>query len=99
MASFAFEDDPNIKKDRPVIVLENNGVFPILTAKITKHPPRDGYWGEYQIVKWAEAGLSNPSTIRLSKRLKLIESDFRIKKGILQPIDILAIQALIKENS
>lgn len=34
-ASFVFEDNPNEVKQRPVLVLDNQTVFPVLVAKAT----------------------------------------------------------------
>lgn len=34
-AKFAFEDDPNTIKTRPVLVLENKKLYPILAAKVS----------------------------------------------------------------
>ena len=97
MAAFAYEDKPGQVSDRPVLVLENKEMYPVLVTKITKHAPREGYTGEYSIKKWKEAGLDYPSTVRLSKRLKLQETDFRRKRGRLHPIDIIEIQKLLSE--
>lgn len=96
-AKFAFEDDPNNVKTRPVLVLENKELYPILTAKITKHSARRNYSGEYEIKEWQEIGLRVPSTIRLSKRLLLQEADFNSKIGKLKPIDIIGVQEKLKE--
>lgn len=97
MASFAYEDKPDQVSDRPVLVLENKEMYPVLVTKITKHAPREGYTGEYSIKKWKEAGLDYPSTVRLAKRLKLQETDFRRKRGRLHPIDIIEIQKILSE--
>ena len=97
MASFAYDDDPTKAKDRAVLVIDDNITFPILVAKVTTHKPRNNYQGEYQIIKWKEAGLNLPSTIRLSKQLLLEKINFRKKKGRLHPIDIIAVQKLISD--
>jgi len=96
-AQFAYEDAPNIKKFRPILVIENKEFYPILGAKITSHKIRNNYPGEYSIKKWKEAGLTKESTIRLSKRLLLEEIDFKEKIGRLSPIDILGVQEKFKE--
>lgn len=96
-AEFAFEDNPNISKSRPVLVLENKEFYPILAAKITKHSTRSNYLGEYTIKEWREIGLTFPSTIRLSKRLLLQEVDFKYKIGKLKPIDVIGVQEKLKE--
>ena len=96
-AKFAFEDDPNTVKTRPILVLENRELYPILAAKITSHPSRSNYLGEYEIKEWREIGLKSPSPIRLSKRLLLQEVDFNRKIGRLKPIDIIGVQEKLKE--
>lgn len=53
--------------------------------------------GEYTIKKWKEAGLTYPSTIRLSKRLLLQDTDFKYFIGKLNPIDIIGVQEKLKE--
>lgn len=96
-AEFAFDDNPNISKTRPVLVLENKELYPVLAAKITKHASREYYPGEYEIKDWKSAGLKVPSTIRLSKRLLLQEVDFKSLIGKLKPIDIIGVQEKLKE--
>lgn len=94
-ARFKYED-VNEYKERPVLVLENRFVFPILVAKITSHEPRENYNGEYLIKNWAKAGLSKESTIRLSQILKLEKNDFVKKVGKLQAYDIYNVMQEIK---
>ncbi len=97
-ANFAFEDNPSVIKKRPVLILDNHNFFPILVAKVTKSESRPGYWGEYRIIKWQEAGLDYPSTIRLSKRLILKRIDFAYKIGTLSHLDILNLRELIQSS-
>lgn len=96
-ADVKFEDNANLSKRRPVLVLSNNIVY-ILSLKITSKPPRDNYYGEYELVKWKEAGLDKPSTVRISKKLKLFERDFSFKIGRLAPIDILNIMKFLNNQ-
>lgn len=98
-ANFAFEDNPSVVKKRPVLILDNKKVFPILVAKVTKTKPREEYWGEYSINKWQEAGLDYPSTVRLSKRMSLEDSDLAYKIGQLSISDIIEIQKLISSKN
>lgn len=90
LAAVKFEDEPSAVKRRPVLVLNDDQVY-ILSLKITSRPPRSGYFGEYSLLKWQEAGLHKPSTVRTSKKLQLFERDFVHKIGRLTPIDILNI--------
>lgn len=89
-----FEDDPYKLKERPVLILDNNTAY-ILSAFITSHIPRSNYFGEYAIKEWKAAGLKKASTIRLSKRLPLVEEDLIYKIGKLHPIDILSVQRIL----
>ena len=94
-AKVKFDDNPSVVKMRPVLVVDLNQCY-ILSLKITGHSPRVNYQGEYSIIKWAEAGLAKESTIRCSKKLKLIFSDFEYKLGKLHPIDIIAVQNILE---
>lgn len=93
-AKVAYEDNPEEIKERPVLVMENGACY-IFSFKITSHEPRLNFFGEYRLVKWREAGLHKPSTVRTSKRLRLIESDFVHKIGRLHPIDIIGVMNLL----
>ncbi len=94
-AEVYFEDHPEEAKRRPVLVLENQTCI-VLSLKITSHPPRmDSFRGEYALQKWHYAGLTKPSTVRISKLLRLQRSDFVDKVGELHPIDIGVIERYI----
>ena len=94
-ARFKYEET-NEYKERPVVILENKIVYPILVSKITTHEPRKNFKGEYKIIEWGKAGLDRESTIRLSQRLRLEEKDFVSKIGKLQAIDIVNVMQEIK---
>lgn len=94
-AEYRYEDDPSVTKRRPVLVIDDNCVFPILIAKITSSPPREGYFGEYPIKFWREAGLQKESTVRLSKVLNAEERDLKCKIGRLHPYDIMQIERIM----
>ena len=85
-AYVAFEDDSG-GKQRPILILEDGTVY-VIALMITSHEQRSIY-GEYDITKWQSAGLTKPSTIRVTKRLKLEENDLIHKMGDLQPYDIV----------
>ena len=89
-ATVAFEDYDG-SKVRPVIVFENREAY-ILSLKVTSHPPRRNYQGEFELLRWDVAGLEIPSTVRLSQPLQLMESDFISKIGELDSLDIYGIQ-------
>lgn len=88
-------DDSDERKIRPVVVLENKAAF-IISLKVTSHKPRDSFNGEYDLMRWSDAGLTRPSTVRLQAPLKLVLSDFKSKIGDVDAIDIYAIQQLIE---
>lgn len=92
-----FEDRPTISKIRPVLVVNPDLIY-ILSFKITSHDPREEFPYEYPIHKWKECGLDRPSTIRLSKKLELSESDLTAKRGKLQTLDIFGIQEMIRKR-
>lgn len=93
-AKVAHEDSPALCDDRPVLVIdEKRGIYAAL--KITRTEPRENFWGEYPIKRWKQAGLSDPSTIRISKLLRLEPQDFRRKIGTLKAVDIANIQNYI----
>ena len=70
-SDFGYEDNPNLSKIRPVLILSDRSGIP-LGAKITKHEPRDITKGtDYLLKDYEEAGLKLPSTVRLSQRRKI----------------------------
>ena len=95
IATVKFEDSPEVKKRSVVIVAPNIAYF--LSLKVTTHPPRSHYAGEYVLQMWKEAGLDKPSTVRASKLLKLKDSDLSHKAGRLHPIDIMGLKEIINE--
>ncbi len=96
-ASVRFEDSPD-RKQRPVVII-SPGVAYYLSLKLTTHAPREWCNGEYALQKWSEAGLARPSTVRASKVLQLVDSDFSHKLGRLHPVDILALQTVLIESN
>lgn len=69
---FAFEEDPQKTKKRPVIIAAKNSSqeeLIVLSVKVTSHPPRKGFQGEVALLDWEKAGLIKPSTARCSKYL------------------------------
>ena len=80
-------------KLRPVLVIDENTAYPICCMKMTSHPPRSG---EYELIRWKNAGLMKPTTVRIQKRLMLNSGDFRKKIGLLDPVDIVNIEAMLQ---
>lgn len=93
LAEVRFEDSPE-KKKRPVVIVAPNIAY-YLSLKVTTHPPRPQYQGEYALQMWQEAGLARPSTVRSSKLLELRDSDFCQKVGRLHPVDILRLREIV----
>ncbi len=88
-ARVKFEDSDEVKR-RPVVIINQSAY--ILCLKVTSNPSRNNCTDEYPLRYWKEAGLSMPSTVRLGKKIKLIESDFDEMIGRLHTNDILLIQ-------
>lgn len=93
-ARVKFEDSEEVKK-RPVIIYDNKVTY-IVSFKVTSHEVRKNFKGEYEIIKWQKAGLAKPSVVRLSRMLKMLESDFIEKIGDLDDIDIYGIETLVR---
>jgi len=93
-ANVRFEEDASLSKERPVLIInpesENKIAF-ALTCYITSKPPRPFDDMDYDILKWREAGLDGPSTIRLNKRIEIKKSSLLFKVGKLKTYDILQI--------
>ena len=95
-AKFPFEENPNITKTRPVIVLgkTNNGLTvadlkedSYLSVKVTGHEVRDEDDYDTIIVKWKEANLKKESVARVSKTMNLSKSQFVNKVGLAEDED------------
>lgn len=87
-------------KMRPAIILDNNRMLPLtLVAPVTSHKPRKGYFGEVTLQDWEEAGLSKPSTARLSKITKKEIRPTDRKAGHLSDRDIKTIERYLSRNS
>lgn len=91
-----FEESEGSKK-RPVLILSPEERY-VLSLKMTSHAPRYKRMdGEFEIMKWAEAGLLKPTVIQCSKQLRLEESAFTGKQyGRLTMTDIIGLQQLLK---
>ena len=70
--AFRYEDQPEISKERPVIIgavnKETDEVL-LLAVKVTSHAPRPDCPGEVVLEDWQEAGLEKPSVARCSKHM------------------------------
>lgn len=93
-ADVIFEDEDTVK-ERPVIIISPGEVY-VLSAKVTSTPERS-MWGEYDITKWASAGLDHPSTARLTQIVSLKRCAFSRRIGRLHAYDIANIQKLLAQ--
>jgi len=86
-ATLKFDENKKVKA-RPVLLLENDNVYNVFDIyKITTKNNNDNY--NYEIKKWKEAGLKEPSYIKL-KSIETINKDVlaKDKLGTLQDEDI-----------
>lgn len=95
-AKVEYEENSNIFKVRPVLIIDKFTAY-ILALKITKQSPRYNFEGEYEIQKWKEANLPQPSTIRISKKIKLDPNDLKEWIGQLRPIDRRNVENIMKQ--
>lgn len=88
---FPFEENPNIKKRRPVVVLGKTDdkvtvagleEDAYLSVKVTSHIEREEDEYDTIIVKWKEANLKKESVARVSKTMVLPKSQFIDKVGV-----------------
>lgn len=95
LANVPFEEGIG-SKIRPVLIIDPQHYY-VIVCKMMTHEPRCGFPYEYLLQDWSGAGLSRPTTLRLSKRPRL-EADRLIKKlGVIQPIDLVQIYAMLNE--
>ena len=85
-AKFPYDDNPNIIKERPVIIL-NVETLEVLSVKVTTHEVRDEDEFDTPIIYWKNAGLKRPSIARISKSINLSPENFVNKKGDLHNDD------------
>ena len=81
-------------KIRPALVIDSTGIC-ILVGKMTTHLPRREFPNEYPMIDWAGAGLSCPTTIRLSKITLLAPSQFLKRIGVIQPADQMRVREIL----
>ncbi len=92
-ADVPFEDEPEIKR-RPVIVVNAKEIY-VFALKATSHAPRE--YDEYDVALtyWRECGLTSPTTVRVSKILRLNESMMVSRIGALEAADVFRLQQVI----
>lgn len=96
---FAYEDQPDVLKERPVVVGSIDCERSLaLVVKVTGHGPRSEFPGEVRLEDWKRAGLSKPSVAHCSKVLLVPFTAFRGLKryGHLAPTDAVAVASALK---
>ena len=88
-----YEDNPCIGKKRPVVVISPERLY-VVSLKMTSHPPRTSYPGEYPVADLVQAGLNKPTTVRISKVLKIEYKDIVSFRGRLSDYDLRSIIAI-----
>ena len=88
-AQVKFEDIDEMK-NRPVLILVQIGDQ--ITAYKATGTDRGDSEVEYKLRNWREAGLTKPTSIRITKMLKLSESDLLYKIGKLSEEDIMRLE-------
>jgi len=89
-AYVSYEEDDNIRKERPVLIYNYISDDNIIAVKLTSHDARNER--ECEIRRWKEAGLDKETVIRTDKILRLRKSNFISKRGKLQTVDIFRFQ-------
>lgn len=82
-------------KVRPVMIYDTISAIP-LSHPITSHQARPNYSGDYTIVKWREAGLRVPSTLRMDIIIDNINGVILRQIGRLDEYDIQRIEDLLQ---
>ena len=95
-ATLKYEDN-NTGKARPVILLENDNQYNIFDIyKITTKNNNNKY--NYEIIKWQEAGLKEPSYIKLKSIVTIEKTKLaKTKLGTLQDEDIAGMNKKLVE--
>lgn len=90
-------EDKNRSKKRPVVILSEKEAI-VLSLKMTSHEPRyKKLEGEYELLKWKEAGLIKPTVVQCSKLLRLDKDAITDKKyGRLLAADIIGLTQMLK---
>jgi len=90
-----FEDIEGAKI-RPALVIDPQKNY-VIVGKMTSHAPRDKFPYEYPLQDWQGAGLTKPTTLRLSQRPQIEIGKFKKKLGVVQPIDMVRIYSMLSE--
>lgn len=83
-------------KVRPALVIDPQHNY-VIVGKMTSHAPRDNFPYEYAVQDWQGAGLTRPTTLRLSQRPRLNATCFIKKLGVMQPKDLVEIYSILND--
>lgn len=87
--AFIYYQNETVGKRRPILQVKTSSREPDAFCVITKAPPRNNFPGEIRLEDWQYAGLTIPSTARLSIR---VTTPTRYRKiGTLSTTDALSI--------
>ena len=92
LAVVYFEDNPNVFKERPVVILDDHNAF-CLSLKVTSQKKDSRY--HVELKQWKLAGLDKPSWVDVSKKLMIQENNLIKRIGKLDMEDILVIMRRI----
>ena len=94
-ADVPFDEDINKSKKRPVLIISPTEV---LVLKLTTHGHSDSPKPlEYEILKWAEAGLEVKTFVECNRYVRLTRERFTGKKyGRLQLTDIVLLRQMMR---
>ena len=91
----AFEEDEDIFKVRPVVVIRDNGDTVDCYKCTSKfHKDRDNYYTRYPVEDWELAGFTKPSYICLDSKVVINKDFFYQKMGKLKSNDIDNLQEI-----
>jgi hypothetical protein len=99
-----YEEDPAQGKDRPVLVVSDDGVGELLCLQLTsKDHDRDAAQEESQGRHWMDVGVGawdaerRPSEVRLDRLLRLPEAEVRREGAALDEATFAAVVAAAQE--
>lgn len=94
----AFQEDADISKKRPALVLTVTGKDSAVGLYITSQSPRPGY-RDFPIESWKDCGLEKPSVIRLDKTVPMNSDVCLSKVGELDRNTILRLRINMADES
>ena len=93
LARVAYEDQPDVYKERPVVVYSETEFF-VLSLKVSSQNPHT-YRDDYELRMWKEAGLHKPSFVSL-RLVKIKLDDMLYKIGKPTGVDVRSIREMLE---